>query len=477
MGKYNYDMTIIGAGSGGISAATLARNLGKRVALIEKRTIGGDCTWYGCIPSKALIQAANAARGIQRLADYGLRSSCPDALSTGKVMEFVRSVRHEIYQGHKPEVFQKKGVTVYFGAPHFTDQHTIRLNGEAFTSQSFIISTGSRPSIPPLEGLSEVPYLTNETLFELDALPGSMIVLGGGPIGSEMASAMNYLGVHVTIVEMGDRILPHDDQELVQILMEMLRDRGIRLLTGTKALRCDRIGNEIAVSVQNRSGEEETLKAEALLVAVGRTLNVDGLGLEHAGVRYSSQGISTDKTLQTTAKSIYACGDVVGPYRFSHVAEYQAEIAVPNALIPLPFKRNIDYTNIVWSTFTDPELAHGGLTEEEARRRLGDRINIYRSYYRNTDRARTDRADIGVAKFICDQSDALLGIHILGTRASELLHEAQLVKTLGVPFYRIKNMIHIYPSYGDLVKRPATAAYVNRLQKSFALGLLKKIFI
>ena len=216
------------------------------------------------------------------------------------------------------------------------------------------------------------------------------------------------------------------------------------------------------------------LTADRLLVAVGRTPNVEGLALEKAGVDYSSSGITADRSLRTTAPNIYACGDVLGSYKFSHIAEYHATIAVPNAVLPLPFKRKVSYENIVWSTFTEPELAHAGFTEKEARRKYGDSIRIYRYSYDDIDRARTDVADVGLSKFICDKRGKLIGIHILGERASELLHQAQLAKTLGIPFHKIQSMIHIYPTYGDLVKRPATAAFADKLQNNFFIKQLRR---
>ena len=470
-----YDLLVIGVGSGGLSSAILALKLGKKVGVVEKRKIGGDCTWYGCVPSKALIRSAAVAREANHVSDYGLRSEGPILLNTDRVMEHVRSVRHRIYQGETPEVLQEMGIEVHLGAPRFVDRHRIRVGDQTLSSRSFLISTGSSPFIPPVKGLDDVPYLTNETLFDLEALPRSMIILGGGPIGTEMASALNRLGVEITLVQRDERILPNDDEELVEILTGHLAGEGIDILTGTEAVECSADAAGVSLSVQNRSRQTSVLRAATLLVATGRTPNVEGLDLEAAGVEYSKQGIRTDRSLRTTASNIYACGDVLGSYKFSHIAEYHASVAVPNAVLPLPIKRKVSYRDIAWSTFTEPELAHAGLTEKEARERYGDKIAVYRYSYDEIDRARTDLADVGMSKFICDKRGKLIGIHILGERASDVLHEAQLAKTLGVRFHRIRSMIHIYPTYGDLVKRPATAAFADRLQNNFFVKQLQKL--
>jgi pyruvate/2-oxoglutarate dehydrogenase complex dihydrolipoamide dehydrogenase (E3) component len=475
MSAYDYDLVVIGVGSGGISAANLALRLGKKVAVVEKARIGGDCTWYGCVPSKALIRSAAVAHQIQRMEDYGLRTEGPTSLDTDQVMKHVRSVRHGIYQGETPEVFEEMGIKVYLGAPEFRDNHSIRIGDQTVSSKSFVISTGSSPFIPPVKGLDEVPYLTNETLFEIEALPRSMIVLGGGPIGTEMASALSRLGVKITVVEKGERILVRDDEELVKILMESLVREGVELLTGNEAVECAGDAGGVSLTVRDEGGRSSVRKVDRLLVSVGRRPNVEGLALENAGVEYSSKGIRASSSLQTTAPNIYACGDVLGSYQFSHIAEYHAGIAVPNAVLPLPIKRKVDYENIVWCTFTEPELAHAGLNEAEAREKYGDSIRIYRYSYDEIDRARTDLADVGLSKFICDKKGKLVGIHILGERAAELLHQAQLAKTLGVPFRKIQSMIHIYPTYGDLVKRPATAAFADRLQNNFFVKQLRRL--
>lgn len=477
MANYEFDYTIIGAGSAGISAANVAHGLGKKVALVEKRKIGGDCTWFGCVPSKALLKAAKVAHQTRELCHYGLKPADGRGeieIDGRQVMQHVRNIVQKVYEGEQPAHFEAMGIRVFFGDTEFVDRHHLRVGSRTISSNKFLIATGSSPFVPPISGLEEIDYLTNETLFYIDELPRSLIVLGGGPIGIEMASALNRLGVKVTVVEMLDRILVREDPELTEILRQELDKEGLKILTSTRATEFCRNGALVKVNLETQDGGSQTLTADAVLIAVGRRPNISGLGLEKVGVEYSANGIKVDNTLKTSAGNIYAAGDVASLYQFSHAAEYQATVATMNALLPIPIKKKVNYEHMVWATFTDPELARGGLTEQEARERFGDSIRVYRHEFGNVDRAKTDVSEIGLGKFVTDRKGKLLGIHILGNRASELLHEAQLVKTLGLPFSKIHSMIHIYPSYGDVLKRPATHAYVDRIQNNFFVKLIGK---
>jgi len=474
MKRFDYDLVVIGGGPAGIVAAKTAQGMGKRVAMVEKRKIGGDCTWYGCVPSKTLIRAGYVAHLVRNLKDCGLGLGGDCKLNTEKVMEHVRSVIQNVYQSERPEVFEELGINVLLGAAEFIDNHQISVGGEKVSARNFIIATGSSPFIPPIEGLDKTPYLTNETIFELERLPGSIIILGGGPIGIELSQALNRLGVETTVVEMLERILFREDRELAEILAEHLKKEGLKILTNTKAVKFAKKDGKVAVTVQDATGAPREIEAGSVLVAVGRKASVDGLKLEKAGVKYTPKGINTDERLKTTASNIYACGDVVGPYQFSHMAEYQALTATLNALLPI--KRKINYRNVIWCTFTDPELAHAGLTEEKARELYGDTIKIYRYDYSHVDRAQADVSTIGRSKFICNKKGRLIGAHILGHFAGETMHEVQLLKSLNKPFAKIGPVIHAYPTYSDVVKRPAGQAYVEKLQANFFVKLLKKIF-
>lgn len=473
MPSFDYDVIVIGGGAAGFVSSKLANGFGKKTALIEKEKLGGDCTNHGCVPSKALIRASIVAHQTANLSRFGLNTASPVNIDAGGVMAHVRSIVQKVYEGHRPEIFRESGIDVLFGSPRFIDNHSIELNGTIISARNFIIATGSRALIPDIEGLSSVPYLTNETIFDIQELPKSMTILGGGPIGMELASALNRLGIKINVVEMNARILIKEDGELVQILTDRLRGEGLNIMTKTRAVRFFSGADQISVVTEDENHAGSEIISDSLLVAIGRRPNIEGLDLEKAGVAFSSKGIKTDKLLRTSAKNIYACGDVVGPYQFSHMAEYQAALATQNMLLPL--RRKLNYVNAAWCTFTDPELAHAGLTEEEARQKFGNGIKVYRHEYANTDRGKTDVAETGMAKFICDSRSRLVGAHILGDRAGDLIHEAQLAKSLNIPFHKIYSVIHIYPTFTDLIKQPSKLCYIDKLQNNIFLKILKII--
>ncbi len=474
--KFDYDLIVIGGGAAGMVSSKLARGLGKRVALVERGKLGGECTNYGCVPSKALIKAANAYRGAVHAgtAGYGLSADAAPDIDAGRVMEHVRDVVKGVYEGHQPEVFEKLGIDLKFGDPAFVDNHHISVAGGTCSAASFVICTGSSAFVPPIEGIDKVPYLTNQNIFDLEQLPGSMIVLGGGPIGTELAQALNRLGVKITIVEMGDRVLIREEKELTDLLAERLTAEGMTILTKTRAVKLSNENGRILLAVEYANKEAGVVEAESVLVAVGRKANVDGLSLDKAGVDYSQKGIKTDETLRTSASNIYACGDVVGPYQFSHMAEYQARIAAQNALLPV--KKHANYEHYIWCMFTDPELAHAGLTEEEARQKYGGRIRVYRWEYKDTDRGKTDVEGLGLSKIICDHKYMIVGAHILGSRAGDLIHEIQVIKTLGIPFHELDSVIHIYPTFSDVVKQPAKACHIDKVRQNPFVKALAAVF-
>jgi pyruvate/2-oxoglutarate dehydrogenase complex dihydrolipoamide dehydrogenase (E3) component len=469
---FDYDVVVLGAGSAGLVACKLANGLGKKTALIEKRKIGGDCTWFGCIPSKALIKSADIAHQLNRLKEFGLETNTSVKLNAKKVMAHVRAVIQADADGHPPQSYEDEGINVLFGAPQFVDNHHIKLNDRTISSGKFIICTGSHPFVPPIEGLNDVEYLTNETVFDLEVLPDSMLFLGGGPIGVELSAALNRLGVKTTVIQSSDQILTKEDKELADRLTGILREEGLTILTNARLTKLSGGRGKVVATIETDNGHKQ-LEADSLLIAVGRRPNINDLALESAGVKFDGRGISVDKHLRTTAKNIYAAGDVVPPYLFTHIAEYEAVIATSNACLPI--KRKTNYENVLWCTFTDPQLARAGLTEEEARQQFGDKIRIYRWENKDVDRAKTDLAQNGFSKFICDRKGKILGIHILGHAAAELMHEAQLAKSRGLSFSKIASVIHAYPSYSDSVRQPAKRCYIDILQNNFFIKLLKRV--
>jgi pyruvate/2-oxoglutarate dehydrogenase complex dihydrolipoamide dehydrogenase (E3) component len=469
--KFDYDIAIIGAGAAGITAAKTAVGFGKKVALIENNKIGGECTWTGCVPSKALIKSAEIAHHIADAQKWGITTDA--TFNTENVMNYVHSRIQKIYEHTTPETFEALGIKMFMKPCQFVDKHTLKFDDQMITATYSIICTGSSPFVPNIEGLQDVAYKTNETFFNQKRLPKSLLILGGGPIGAEMASACNRLGVDVTIIEMQDRILSHEDGQLVEILSKYMQDEGVHIKTGYKAIYVVQDGDEIVLTCIDAQEKKHTLKAEQLLVAVGRKPNIEHLDLHNANVEVTKKGIKTDTYMRTTAANIYACGDVVGPYLFSHMAWQQAVTAVRNICIPI-FKKSIDYRNVIWATFTAPELASAGLTEKQAIDKFGQKnVILYKQPYKTLDRAITDNAQTGMVKVVCDKKGNILGIHILGAHASDIIHEAQCAKWYNLRLQDLQPIIHAYPTYSELIWQTGKQAYVDNLMRNPLVKIAK----
>jgi pyruvate/2-oxoglutarate dehydrogenase complex dihydrolipoamide dehydrogenase (E3) component len=471
---FDFDLVVIGGGIAGFVSAVTANGLGKRVAIVEERRAGGNCTSFTCIPSKALVRAGHVAHLATHLDRVGLGAARADALDTSGVMARVRSVIQRAYAKDLPETFERIGIRVISGRARFLDRHRIQVDGRRLSAERFIIATGTRPFIPPIPGLDAVPYLTNETLYELDRLPRSFMILGGGADGLEYASALQRLGVQVTVLQRGRHLLAEQDREMVRRLEGCLREAGVSLLAGIAPLEFAADGGQLRFAYRGADGVRGEARAEALLVTVGRQVAVEGLDLEKAGVRYTRGGVATDATLRTSAPHIYACGDVVGPYQLASMAEYQGILAATNAFLPV--KRRVDYSHAAFVLFTEPTLAYMGMTEEAARKRYGGELRIYRLEYRGMRRAMVDGEEDGAAKFICDRRGRLVGVHILGQGAAEVIHEAQIVKALGLPLRRLNAIPHAYPTYAQaLVGRAAQLAFLDHMAGSLLVNQALRI--
>ncbi|MGQ9837319.1 MAG: dihydrolipoyl dehydrogenase family protein [Cyanobacteriota bacterium] len=475
-----YDVVVIGAGSAGLVVASAASQLKAKVLLVEgSDRIGGDCLWYGCVPSKSLIHVAHTVHQIRQAAASGLVFSCH---RTGiplkdlqvdylKVYQHIRSAQ-EFIANHadSPERFRKLGVEIVFGKGHFVDERTFEVEGQRVQARAFVVATGSRPWIPPLPGLAEVGCLTNESVFDLRRLPKSVAVIGAGPIGCELGQALARLGSEVTLIASRDSILPKEDPEAAQVVQQQLAQDGIRILTQARAQKVSQENGEKCLYIEAKNGNDsKVIRAEEILVAAGRIPNLEGLSLEAAGVQYSPQGLQVNAKLQTSNPRIYGCGDVIGGYQFTHVAGYEAAVALVNALF-LPI-RKASYRVIPWATFTEPELARVGLTESEAQQRYGKEVMVLKHKFAEVDRAQAEAATLGFAKLICRRKGQILGAHLVGAHAGELIHEVVLAMSHKLPVSALTG-IHIYPTLSEVT---AKAALQHRKQKFAANTRLQTI--
>lgn len=453
----HFDLIVIGAGAAGLTALYTALGLGKRVLLVEKALPGGECTWSGCMPSKALINQANS---FYEASKYGaLVADGP------QVMARVRQVSQNVYAHENPEVLINAGAQYVQGQARFLSAHVIEVNGTTYQGKAFILATGSSPALPDLPGLASVDFLTNESLFRLRDLPTSLLILGGGVIGLELAQAMNRLGVAVTVLEMQAEVLAREEPEMAALVRGQLAAEGVCFQLATQALAVEKTASGVRVQTRSQQGEGQ-IEGEALLVALGRRPNCQGLGLEALGINLD-HGLKVNKYLQTQCKHIYACGDLVGPYLLSHMANYQAKRATLNAL--LPWRQAVDYRHRCWTIFTDPELAHAGLTESEARAHYGDSIRVYRFDMAQLDRVMTKEGDQGLIKVILDRKGQILGAHIWAQRAGDLLAPIQLLKTKKIKFTQLQSVIHPYPTYAEALRKLSQQVFLDDLRNLLPL--------
>lgn len=476
--SYQYDFIVIGGGASGLTAAGMGANFGAKTLMIEADKLGGDCTWTGCVPSKTLLHASKIAANIKEAAAFGHETAKP--LNISSVFKHVREVREEVYnEADDPDIFRKMGVEIEFGIAHFVDSHTVAIQYEEKRSikevsgRYILIATGSKPMIPPIRGLDDVPYLTNESVFELEEQPGRLTIIGGGPIGIEMAQAFQRLGTQVTVFDMQDRILANDDDELAAMLLKRLKKEGVKfqLSAAVHEITQNEDGS-VRVNAEVE-GENITRDGDALLVATGRAANFQDLNLERAGVQFSRSGITVSDRCKTNIRHIYAAGDVTGRYQFTHMSEHMAKVAASNAILKVPMK--IDAKHVPWSTYTDPELAGTGATEKQLLEE-GVSFEIYRFPYSKVDRAITDGDTDGLIKIFAKKwNGKILGASIYGKQAGDLIGEYALAMKNGVTLRNIADTIHPYPTYGLAVRRAADQWYVKN-QSEWMSKLVKKVF-
>ena len=453
------DLCVIGAGSGGLSVAAGAVQMGASVVLIEGHKMGGDCLNYGCVPSKALIAAAKAAQAHRSSAPFGVAAHEPE-IDYATAMEHVQSVIRGIEPHDSVERFEGLGVHVIQDWAKFIDARTVEAGGQTIRPRRFVIATGSSPVVLPIPGLDQTPYLTNETLWDLRQRPTKLIIIGGGPIGLEMAQAHRRLGSEVVVLE-AFKAMGKDDPEVAAVALEKLRAEGIDIREGAKATRVS--GSDGAIVVTLEDGE--VINGSHLLLAVGRSPNVDKLNLEQAGIDYDKRGIKVTKGLRSVSNSrVYAIGDVAGGLQFTHVAGYQAGLVIRSALFRLPVKNRTDL--IPWVTYIDPEVAHVGLTEAHAREQHGDNVEIARFDMAENDRARAELKTDGFAKAVIGRKGKVLGCSIVGASAGELIQPWALAISKGLKVGDMAGHVAAYPTLGEVSKRAAGAYYAPRLFES-----------
>ena len=441
MGR-RYDLVIVGMGSGGMVAAEFAAAMGLRVAVAEKGRVGGDCLWTGCVPSKALLASAKVAHHLRTADQWGLPASDPE-IDTALVWKRIRAVQQEIAAtDDSPERFRGEGVEIVEGAGRLTGPHTVEVGGRELRARFILLCTGSRPAQPPVVGLAETGYLTSENIFELERAPERVVAIGGGPIAIELAQGLNRLGVKVTVLQKGSGILPRDEPELVEILMGRLRREGVDLRLNVDVEEVRALdGAKVVLGLER--GQPARWEADELLVGVGRRPNVEGLGLEEVGVAVGRRGVEVDGRMRTSVPSVYAAGDVAGRYLFTHSAAHEALRAVRDMFFP---GRGTVSDLVPWCTFTDPELAHAGLTAAEARERHGDGVEVRRMDLTHSDRARSDGDAEGRIVAVCGPKGQLLGAHILAGHAGDMIHElALLIRDRG-RLRDLSSLIHVYPT-------------------------------
>jgi pyruvate/2-oxoglutarate dehydrogenase complex dihydrolipoamide dehydrogenase (E3) component len=449
--RTEFDIVVIGGGAGGLVVAAGGASLGAKVALVEKHKMGGDCLWYGCVPSKTLIKSAHVAHAMRHADRWAIPPHAPSP-RLADVMERVAGVIRGIEPNDSPERFRSLGVDVTLGDGKFVAPDAFEVDGRRLTAKTFVIATGSRPAMLPIPGLAEAGALTNETLFDLREDVGHLVVIGGGPIGSEMAQAFRRLGSDVTVVDIAPRILPREDVDMADVVYRRMLEEGVRFHFESSIARVEGPRGDVRVMVKGKDGVERPIQATHVLVAAGRKANIETLALDVAGVQLDKGRIVSDARLRTTNPRIYVVGDVAGGYQFTHVAEHHAGIVLRQAIFKLFWTKPSKV--VPWCTYTDPELARVGPSEDEAKQQ-GIAHKVYRFGFDEIDRARAEGETEGFAKLVTDPSGRILGAAIVGPHAGELIAEYVLAVSKGMKAGDISASIHTYPTLASINRRVA----------------------
>ncbi|WP_047864437.1 dihydrolipoyl dehydrogenase family protein [Rubrobacter aplysinae] len=455
----DYDLLVVGGGTAGLVAAAGGASLGARVALVERDRLGGDCLYRGCVPTKALVKSAKVASLARRAEEFGLRPMDVE-VDFPAVMRRMRSVIQKAGEPDDPERFRELGVELYLGEEaRFTGPKELAVGGRRLGGRGVVLATGSHAKAPPVEGLAEAGYLDNERLLALERMPGSMVIIGSGPIGCEFAQMFARFGCRVELVSSSPEPLPKEEPEVSATLRRSLEKDGVRFHGGYRAESVRVEGGEKVVTARGKDGSTAgkiEARGEEILVSAGRAPTVDGLGLENAGVEVGERGVTVDEHLMTTAEGVYATGDVTGRMLFTHAAEHQSRTVISNALFPV--KRKIDHSAVPWTTFTDPEVARVGLTESEAREKHGH-AESFRHDFAELDRALCDGETEGFAKLVTGRGGRLLGAHIIGPDSGNYVAESVLALRKGMKIGDLSQTVHVYPTLAEITKKAADNYY------------------
>lgn len=457
-----YHLVVIGAGTAGLTAAAGCAAIGGRVALIERHLTGGDCLVTGCVPSKALIKSARVAATVRRAAAYGVRVADAPAVDFAAVMERMRRLRAQISPNDSVHHLRELGVDVFLGEAHFASRDTVGVNGARLRFSRAVIATGGRAVVPPIRGLREAGFLTNETVFELTELPRRFVMIGAGPIGCEMAQTFQRLGAHVLLIDVAPQILIREDRDAALLVQRALERDGVELVLNAKILEVRRQGDAKIVVVE-QGGSQREIACEALLVGVGRAPNMEGLNLEAAGVSYDKQGVKVNDWLQTTNPRIFAAGDICSPYKFTHTANAMGRMALVSALFHRRLGGRVSRLVVPWCTYTDPEIAHVGLYETQARER-GISVKTITVPLTENDRAILDGQSEGFARVHLKKgSDRILGATVVAAYAGELLTYFTLAMTQRKGLSSLAGAIYPYPTQSEIIKRLASQYLQTKL--------------
>ena len=474
MTKTSHDIIVIGGGAGGLTAASGCAQLGTKIALIEKERLGGDCLYFGCVPSKTLIKVSRVYNYTREFKKFGLPEVKLPPPQITKVMKHVKDVIQSVAVHDSPERFKSLGAEIFFDSPKFLSPNEVELcSGEKLSARTIIIATGSSPAIPQLEGLNEAGFITNKSVFSLTNLPRRLIVIGAGPIGIEIGQAFLRLGSKVTIIDHGPQILLKEDEDMAEVIKDKLIQEGANMLLNSKILRIEKQKGSKVILFEDSLGKELTAAGEEILIAAGRKGNIESLGLENAGIKINRSFIETGNDLSTNRKNILAVGDVNGKFLFTHVAGAEGSIAVRRSVFRLP--ASMDYNAVPWVTYTDPEIASCGYNEKRAKNEGIDYTAITMEFS-DIDRAMAESEPEGKIKILIDRKKRIIGTQIAGIHAGELIIPSILALRNRYKLMSIMSPIFPYPVLSEIHKKAASDFYSAKIFNARVRGILKKIF-